>query len=345
MSSGSKQSFHHPPAMKEKVAFLSRADSYTPLPHQVDIIETHMSWVFLTDQYAYKLKKPVRYDYLDFSTLAARQYNCEAEVRLNRRLTTDVYQGSVPLTVDPQGRMQLAGRGEAIDWLVMMRRLPANRMLDSMIAQGTVQDSALRTLGLLLTNFYRKAPAAVRCPATYRRMLRDSIHGARHELTQPRYNLSIPLVTARTNALLDILTREAKMFDWRVAAGKIIDAHGDLRPEHICLEAQPQIIDCLEFKRDFRLLDTVSELAFLALECERLAAPQVGNLVLETYQHLSGDRPPQRLVAFYKSYHAMIRAKVAVWHLREPATRNPQQWIERANLYFDLASCLDQLDN
>jgi aminoglycoside phosphotransferase family enzyme len=345
MSIGSNRAFHHPSGIEEKVTFLSRPDSYTPLPHQVDVIETHMSWIFLTDRYAYKLKKPVRYDHLDFSTLAARQYDCEAEVRLNRRLTPNVYHGTVRLAVGTQGGMQLAGNGEAIDWLVMMRRLPANRMLDSMITQGTVRDSDVQKVGRVLTEFYRQAPPAVRCPATYRRMLRYNICLNHHELVLPLYALPGPLVVSRTNALLDILTQEPNLFVRRVEAGKIIDAHGDLRPEHICLEEQPAIIDCLEFNRDFRILDTVSELAFLALECDRLGAPRVGNLVLQTYQRLSHDRPPQRLVAFYKSYHALIRAKIAVWHLKEPDTRDPQQWINRANHYLGLASYLDKFDN
>jgi aminoglycoside phosphotransferase family enzyme len=331
--------------IKEKITFLSQPDSYTPSPPRVDVIETHMSWIFLTERYAYKLKKPVRYDYLDFSTLTARHHDCEAEVRLNRRLTTNVYQGIVPLTVDPQRVMQLAGLGETIDWLVKMRRLPADRMLDAVIARGAVQDPEIETVGLLLTHFYQTTPPVLRCSTTYRDMLRDSIHLTRRELLLPLYTLSASRVASHANALLKFLEREPTMFDRRVEAGNIIDAHGDLRPEHICLEAPPQIIDCLEFNPDFRRLDTVSELAFLALECDRLGAPRVGNLILETYQRLSGDRPPQRLLAFYKNYHALIRAKVAVWHLKEPNARDPQQWIERANLYLDLASYLDQFDN
>lgn len=334
MSTGSNGTFPQPPGIAEKVAFLCRPESYTPSPQQVDVIETHMSWVFLTERYAYKLKKPVRYDHLDFSTLEARRLDCEAEVQLNRRLTTDVYHGTVPLAIGAHGNMQLAGIGKAIDWLVMMRRLPAHRMLDIVMTQGTVRDSEVQKVGRLLTNFYRQAPPAVRCPTAYRHMLRDSIRFTRDELTLPLYTLSAPLVASRANALLDILTQEPTMFDRRVEAGKIIDAHGDLRPEHICLEAQPQIIDCLEFKRDFRLLDTVSELAFLALECDRLGAPRIGHLILQTYQRLAHDRPPRRLVAFYKRYHALIRAKIAVWHLKEAAARDPQKWIERATYYL-----------
>jgi aminoglycoside phosphotransferase family enzyme len=145
------------------VAFLTRPESYPTAPQRVEVIETHMSWVFLTESHAYKLKKPVRYDYLDFSTPAARYWDCTEEVRLNRRFAPNVYHGVVPLTVDPQGILQLAGRGATIDWLVHMRRLPAERMLDYAIAHGTVREAEVRQIGALLTRVYLQTPAVVSC--------------------------------------------------------------------------------------------------------------------------------------------------------------------------------------
>src|SRR5262249_4067578 len=126
------------PTVEQKIAFLSRPEAYPEPTRRVEMKETHMSWVFLTDTKAWKLKKPVRYDFLDFSTREARRRDCEEELRLNRRLAPDVYYGIAPLTIDPQGGMRLAGAGETIDWLVRMRRLPADRMLDWAIANQTV---------------------------------------------------------------------------------------------------------------------------------------------------------------------------------------------------------------
>ena len=105
--------------------------------HTAGMIETHMSWVYLTDRHAYKLKKPVRYDYLDFSTLEARRQNCEDEIRLNRRLAPDVYLAAIPLTVDAEGGLRLDGTGAVVDWLVKMRRLPADQMMDRAITART----------------------------------------------------------------------------------------------------------------------------------------------------------------------------------------------------------------
>jgi aminoglycoside phosphotransferase family enzyme len=322
------------------VAFLRRPESYPNRPQGVETVETHMSWVFLTDTHAYKLKKPVRYDFLDFSTLAARQQDCAEEVRLNRRLAASVYYGVVPLTVDPQGTLRLEGDGTPVEWLVKMRRLPAMRMLDYAIMHGTVRDTDVRHVGRLLARFYAQTPPVSITPAAYRRCLVASVQANRRELALPVYALPAALVEPVLAAQLMLLEQAPDLFESRVRAGRILEAHGDLRPEHICLEAEPVIIDCLEFNRDLRILDTASELAFLALECERLGASHVGDLILETYSEATGDRPPERLLTFYKGYHAGLRAKIAVWHLKEPGGREPAQWTRKAMHYLRLVSSL-----
>ncbi|MBI3915832.1 MAG: hypothetical protein HY322_02345 [Betaproteobacteria bacterium] len=136
----------------EKVAFLRRPEAYAPAPHRVDVVETHMSWVFLADALVYKLKKPVRYEFLDFSTLEARRLNCQREVELNRRLAPDVYRGTVPLTLRSDGSLRLGGPGTTIEWLVEMRRLPADRMLDAAIRSHSVEPADVRALDSIVFN-------------------------------------------------------------------------------------------------------------------------------------------------------------------------------------------------
>jgi aminoglycoside phosphotransferase family enzyme len=298
-----------------------------------------MSWVFLTDTQAWKLKKPVRYDFLDFSTLEARRRDCEEELRLNRRLAADVYYGAVPLTVDSLGDMCLAGAGETIDWLVKMRRLPADLMLDQAIANQAVSAADARKIGALLAGFYMRSLPIEMTASEYRKRLADDICANQRELENPTYALPTDLVESITRAQLEFLEQERELLDRRAQNGKIIEAHGDLRPEHICLEREPVIIDCLEFNQDFRILDTASELAFLALECERLGAPQVGDWILETYSDETGDRPPAQLLAFYKNYHACLRAKIAIWHLKDHGINDTAKWTGRARHYLNLASC------
>ncbi|MGH9833388.1 MAG: phosphotransferase [Blastocatellia bacterium] len=324
--------------IKEKVAFLSKLESYPAPTRAVETKETHMSWVFLTDTQAWKLKKPVRLDYLDFSNPEARRRNCEQEVRLNRRLAPEVYLGIAPLILDQQGKMRLGGEGEPIDWLVVMRRLPADRLLDRAIADQTVSESDARQAGLRLAKFYRQAQPVAITASEYRQRLAADVRANRQELAKPEYALPVDLLESITDAQLNFLDRESELFEARVRAGKIIEAHGDLRPEHICLESEPVIIDCLEFNRDFRILDPVSELAFLALECERLGARWVGDLILETYCDETGDKPPGRLLVFYKSYHACLRAKIAVWHLKD--YEDWAKWTNKAKSYLHFAACI-----
>jgi aminoglycoside phosphotransferase family enzyme len=333
------------PGIQEKVAFLSRPDVYPTPTRLVETKETHMSWVFLTDTQAWKLKKPVRYNYLDFSSPEARRHNCDEEVRLNRRLSPDVYFGVEPLSLNAQGELRLAGKGEAIDWLVHMRRLPADRMLDRAIADRTVRAADARAVGALLTRFYKQAPSVAISASEYRSRLTADALASQRELARPEYALPADLLGSITEAQLAFLRQESELFDGRVRSGRIVEAHGDLRPEHICLEREPVIIDCLEFNRDFRILDAASELAFLALECERIDARWVGDLILETYRDETGDPSPQALLAFYKSHHACLRAKIAVWHLQDHGVLDWKKWTDRARQYLHMATCIGSEEN
>lgn len=319
-----------------KVAFLMQPGAYPEPTRRVDALETHMSWVFLTDRHAYKLKKPVVYDYLDFGTVAARRRNCREELRLNRRLAPDVYLDIVPLAQREPGALRLAGPGEVVDWLVKMRRLPAAGMLDALIRHNRVCREHVRSLGDLLAGFYAQAQPIPMTAGEYRRRFEAGISANLRELTTRGGDLPVAQVQAIHTAQLDTLGRCAEQLGERATAGRIVEAHGDLRPEHICFDPQPVIIDCLEFNRDFRLLDPWDELAFLALECEHLGGAVVGQWVLETYGNATGDVPQPSVVHFYTSYRAALRAKLAIWHLREPVTDAPK-WRQRARSYLDLA--------
>jgi aminoglycoside phosphotransferase family enzyme len=324
--------------IKEKVAFLSRHDVYPDPTRRVETIETRLSWVFLTDTQAWKLKKPVRYDYLDLSAPDARRRNCEEEVRLNRYLAPDVYLGVASLTLNVQGELQLAGKGEPIDWLVRMRRLPADRMLDRAIADRTVNGAETRKVGELLARFYKQAPPVAMTTSEYRSRLSAEALANHQELAKPEYALPAELLESTIRTQLAFLRQEPELFDDRVRTGKIIEAHGDLRPEHICLESKPVIIDRLEFNRDFRVLDAISDIAFLALECDRIGAPWVSDLILDTYREETGDHPPERLLAYYKSYHACLRAKIAVWRLKDHGDHDWAKWTGRARQYLHLGA-------
>lgn len=323
--------------LAEEIAFLERPESYPELPGAVEGIETHLAWVFLTDRHAYKLKKPARSSFADFRSLSARRQDAEDEVRLNRRLAPDVYLGVVALVRDRHGDLALEAEGVPVDWLVKMRRLPHARMLDFAIAAAAVDGVALQSVAELLARFYCEALRVPIAPTEYRRRFHEESADNARALAEPRYGLPTDAIARTLAGQHAFLARWADLLDVRAAAGRIVEGHGDLRPEHVCLGPPPVIIDCVEFNRDFRILDPADELAYLSLECERLGAEEVGATVLARYGTLTGDHPPEALIRFYKSVRAVLRAKLAAWHLDDRTVRYPSQWFNRARAYLALA--------
>lgn len=339
--SRSREATTSSPSLRDKVAFLRSREAYAPAPAAVEAIETHMSWVFLTDTNAYKLKKPIRYDVLDFSSLALRRRSCERELRLNRRLARDVYLGVVPLTLEPDGALRLGGSGLPTDWLVKMRRLPEDRTLEQLILRGPVTAEIVEPAGALLAAFYATAVPAPVDAAGYLQHLREGIEADRDELVRDGYQLPAADILRVADAQLRYLEEAEGMLTARVTAGRVVEGHGDLRPEHVFLTDPPAIIDCLEFSRDLRILDPLDELSFLSLECERLGAAEVGGWFLGAYLAATRDESPAELLAFYRRFRALRRAKVAVWHVRDHEIDDEERWRGRARWYIAAAvACL-----
>ncbi len=325
------------PSIESKVAFLRQPMSFPEATYRVEAIETHMSWIFLTDGYAYKLKKPVRNAFLDFYSIDARRYYCEEEIRLNRRLAADVYLGMVALSLDALGHMQLGEDGTIIDWLVKMRRLPVGRMLDYAIVHGSADAQDINRIAARLAAFYRSAtPIAIDCNS-YRERFQFEIECNQQELARPAYCLPVKQVQTLCAAQRAVLYTHQDLLDARAQAGRVVEGHGDLRPEHICLESPVVVIDCLEFSASLRIIDPADELGFLALECERLGAPEFGALLLQSYGEASGDWPNPVLLHFYQSFRASLRARIAIKHLDEEKFRYSYEWRRRAQIYLRLA--------
>ncbi|HVH99680.1 MAG TPA: hypothetical protein VM869_13255 [Enhygromyxa sp.] len=324
--------------LAELVAGLLRPQSYGEAVACVDAIETHMSWVFLTDLHAYKLKKPIRTALFDHSTIAARHRACAIELRLNRRLARSVYLAVVPV-VRAADQLQVGGEGEPIDWLVKMRRLPGDRMLDVAIEHGAVSEDDVDRVAGTLAQFFLGAQPIALDGASYREVIAADIASKRASLAQPRYGLDSAEIDAVYAGQQEWLARHGALLEQRAA--RVVDGHGDLRPEHVCLEQAPVIIDCLEFSRQLRTLDPISELAFLALECRRLGAAWIGDRLLADYATHTGDRAPVELIPFYQSQHALIRAAIAVWHLDDDTHADAgERWRERAREYLRTATGL-----
>jgi len=324
------------PTLEEKVAFLSQPGAYPVYQGEVTRRETHMSWVFLTADRAYKLKKPVRFPYLDFSSLALRETACRAEIRLNRRLAPEVYLGVVPLTVSAAG-LSLGGAGDIVDWLVVMRRLDEHATLDRALVERRVEAWQIDRLAATLVQFYRRAVPVFVSPRAHLVAWQRNLLFNRHVLLDRRLGMPAGLVRRIDRAQRLFLDVRGSLLADRVRARRIVDGHGDLRPEHIYLGDPPRIIDCLEFNAALRAVDPFDEIAFLSLECERLGNPWAGRSIRVRVAAALRDGPSEELFTFYRCYRATLRARLAIAHLLEPSPRTPEKWPALARVYLALA--------
>jgi aminoglycoside phosphotransferase family enzyme len=321
-------------SLRDKVALLGRAATHGPGVAAVETVETHMSLLFLAGATVYKLKKPVAYPFLDFSTLAARERNCRDELRLNRRLAPDVYLGLSTITREADGSLALDGSGEVVDWVVRMRRLPRDCTLDRRIAAGTVTGAEVDAVAAVLANFYIGAARGRLGAADYVRQLQREHAVNRDVLGTFDNGVAVPLLGEVQRFLDD----DAALLRGRVAAGRIVDGHGDLRPEHVCLNTPPVIIDCLEFNEGLRQVDPFDEITYLGLECARLGAAWIGPRLLQELSAALGERVDARLLGFYACYRACIRARLALAHLDDPSPREPGRWQPLARAYLRLGA-------
>lgn len=321
----------------DKVAFLADPLSYPAITNHIDVIETHMSWVFMTGTQVYKLKKPVKLPFVDFSTRKARRRNCEAEVAINRRLAPNVYLGVVPLCRDCTGRLSLGGDGEPIDYLVHMLRLPREQMLDEQIRRHRVNLEAVREAATNLIRFYASAPVVRMASDEYLQRISSAIVDNALTLREPRWRLSIARINTIEKRLLGFIEANTALLASR-ARSHIVEGHGDLRPEHVCLCRPPVFIDALEFNRDLRLLDPLDELGFLALEATMLGDAHCGRVFVDRYLEYFGLAQMTPLLDFYQAFRALLRAKLQIWHLHDDPHQLRENWRRRAGRYLQRAA-------
>lgn len=299
----------------------------------VEVIETHFAWVFLTERLVYKLKKPIRADRLTQTTLAHREYLCREELRLNRRLAASVYLDVMPLCCSPEQGLNLDGQGVVVEWLVKMLRLSRDAMLDRAMQAGHVDPRALASIARLLADFYVRQPPIEFTALDYLTRIREQMNSNHHELGASDLGLPSDVVDelhAVQSTALDTVSNELSL---RATERRIVEGHGDLRPEHVYLGESPCVIDALEFSRDLRILDPVEELAFLCVECAHARHEDIGLSIVNEYCRLVRDAFSSVLFDFYRSHRAATRAKLVAWHLRDPAFESRAPWIEIAVAY------------
>jgi aminoglycoside phosphotransferase family enzyme/predicted kinase len=319
---------------------LLRPEAYPWLPAKVEVIETHVSWVFLAGERVVKVKRPVRYPFVDHSTLERRHRSCLDEVRLNRRLTDGVYLDVVPI-VHSDIRYQVGGAGTPVEWATLMRRLPASGMLDHLLARDAAPPNLAELLAARLIPFHQQG--APRCvgeagavAASATTIVTDNLAELEPFSGEPLGSGQLELV--RTS-MLHFLGEHAALLQGRAAAGWVREGHGDLRAEHVCLEpgGVVQIFDCVEFNRDVRCADIASDLAYLLMDLTRLDAPEAAAGLLAFYRQEDCDLP-DGLLRLYGAHRALVRTKIACIERGEANPDVAMARAEEAADYLDMAS-------
>jgi uncharacterized protein len=283
------------------------------------LIETHISWVFLRPGEVFKLKKPVDFGFLDFTTLERRRQACLSEVELNARLAPGIYRGVSEVRRDASGVHSIGGQGELVDYAVQMQRLSEGARADLLLERGELGQAHIDELARYLASFHEHAARGDRIDefgrlGVVRQNVEENFAQGSAWLRQLAPEAAEREVEQRQLTFLD--TR-AELFERRISAGKIRDGHGDLRLEHVYLEpgSEPKIIDCIEFNERFRFADVCADIAFLSMDLAWHGRADLGERFLATYARVTGDYDLYGVVDFYESYRAYVRAKVSALSL------------------------------
>ncbi len=325
--------------LPELVTALLEPRAYPEPVRRVELAQTQMSFVFLTDDYVYKIKKPVDLGYLDYTTLEKRRYFCRREVELNRRLCADAYLGVEAITRD-KGGIRLNGTGETVEYAVKMRRLPRERMMDVLLANDGVSPEMAAGVARKMAEFHRRAETGAAISAF------GSIDAVKtntdENFTQTEKYIGNTISREKYRRLKsytdEFINRNATLFDRRVKGGRIRDCHGDLHAAHVCFADGICIYDCIEFNDRFRYCDIASEIAFLAMDLDHYGRADLSRRFVSAYLENAGDNELKQLLTFYKCYRAYVRGKVESFKLDDPYIGEKERIRDAAAGYFDLAS-------
>ncbi|MDV6318421.1 AAA family ATPase [Chromohalobacter sp. HP20-39] len=288
---------------------------------EIEVFETHISWVILTGDYAYKIKKPLDFgSFLDFSTLEKRRRLCEQEVRLNRRLAPALYLEAVPISGTPEAP-RLDGSGTPFEYAVKMRQFSNRHLFSTLQVSGELSVELLDDLVDQLVAFHEDAPrisgdSSLGSPDTVRRTLDREFRLIEARLDDPQARERLSRLETWS---LDSFARLEHEFERRWREGYVREIHGDIHLGNaVHFEGRALLFDGLEFNAELRWNDVGCELAFLLMDLEARGEQAFANHVLNRYLELSGDYELVRLLAYYKLYRALVRAKVAMLHYQQP---------------------------
>ncbi len=295
-----------------------------------ELIETHISWVLLGESLVYKIKKPVDFGFLDYTTLEKRKFYCEKEIELNSRLSKEIYLG-VSSVVEKDGEIFIDEDGDIIDYAVKMKRMPQDRMMNVLIENGKIKQSYIVSLAKKIADFHLKAETNEYISSFG--SVETNRFNTDENFEQTKDAVGEFLTAYQYNSIKEFTNRfyeeRWSLFEKRIRDKRVKDCHGDLYSRNICIidESTIYIYDCIEFNERFRYSDVASDVAFLLMDLENYSRYDLSELFFDRYVYFSKDRDIGEIINFYKIYRAYVRGKIAYFQSQK----------EQANLYFDLS--------
>ena len=325
---------------KQVVEALMKPEAYEVEPGQIEVVQTHISFVFLTRNFVYKVKKPVDLGFLDFTTLKKRRFFCQKELELNRRLCGDMYLEVVP--INKSDVIKIKGEGEAVEYAVKMKRMPEEKMMNKLLEEKKVDRKLIDRIAKIVAEFHSKAETNRRISEFGALAIIETNWNENFEQTGEFVGETISmknfkLIRERTD---NFMKRNASFFEKRIAEGQVRDCHGDMHSGNIFVTDRIYIFDAIEFNERFRYSDVASDIAFLAMDLDLKERSDLSDFFVKRYIKYSGDQKLTKILPFYKCYRAYVRGKVTSFKLKDPNAGNEEKSaaMKEAKAYFKLAS-------
>ncbi len=324
---------------KQVVDALMKPESYDEEAGSIELVQTHISFVFLTGNFVYKVKKAVNLGFLDFTTLEKRRFFCEKELDLNRRLCRDMYLEIVP--INKSDVIKIKGEGRTVEYAVKMKRMPQEMIMSKLLEENKVEAKLVERIAIIIVEFHSKAEANSRInkfgsASTIKTNWKENYEQTKEFIGKTISKEDFKLIRNR----IDNFTKQnTAVFEKRIAEGKVRDCHGDIHSGNIFVTNGIYIFDAIEFNERFRYSDVAADVAFLSMDLDFRGRTDLSNFFLKKYIEYSEDQELTKLLPFYECYRAYVRGKVLSFKLKDPNVRSNEKNAARkeASEYFKLA--------
>ena len=325
---------------KQVVEALMKPEAYDEEPGRIELTQTHISFVFLTRNFVYKVKKAVDLGFLDFTTLEKRRFFCEKELELNRRLCGEMYLEVV--SINRSNIIKIKGEGKPIEYAVKMKRMPQEKMMNKLLEENKVNSKLIDEIAKIIAEFHSKAETNRRISEFGSLAIIETNWKENFEQTQEFVSKTIPMKDFKfiRERIDDFMKRNVSFFEKRMAERRVRDCHGDIHSGNIFVTDRIYIFDAIEFNERFRYSDVASDIAFLAMDLDFKGRTDLSSFFVEKYVKYSGDQELTKLLPFYKCYRAYVRGKVISFKLQDPNVGSEEKGaaMKEAKAYFKLAS-------